>query len=128
MRKFFAVRDRAEDRLVAYIAAAGSEGLDDRFPDVDFEIVDMTGKGPPPHREGSAFEDLTVELGEWKWKVTEAEADLRAYERRALSLRSQLVSLLVKKEKAEALGIDYEDAAAAFQARIAEVEAELAGL
>ena len=128
MRRFFAVRDKAEDRLAAFVSAESPEDLVGRFPEIDFEIVDMTDKGSPPIWPNAGFEDLTVEFGEWKWKVTEAEADLREWEKRSLSLRSQLVTLTLQKEKADALGPEYADVAAAFQSRIDEIQAELAGL
>ena len=95
---------------------------------MDFEVIDMTDKGPPPTRPNSSMEDLTVEAGEWKWKVTQVEADLQEQEERSLVLRSQLVSLTLQKDKADALGPEYADVAASFQSRIDEIEAELAGL
>jgi hypothetical protein len=128
MRNTYAIRDLARNCLVTMVGASAPYNLEMRYPATDFEVVNMTDKGPLPVREGSVLEDLTIELGEWKWKVTEEETALRALQKNQMRIRAELVSLMLRKEMADTMGPPFADVALAFQTRINAIQAELAGL
>ena len=126
-RKSFAVVDKATDTFLTMERAEQKADLQTRYPDVDFDLHDMDGKDDIPKKDGAHANDLTVDAnGEWKWKVTDVEIAQRQNNARKETLRNQLLVLLGQKEQADAQGPEFIDMAVALQARIDDIQAELA--
>lgn len=132
-------KDRPMVQMVAVRRATG--GLADvrntrhpdlfraEYPDIDFVVHDMSGKGDPPAIKGAiAEEDYTINptSGDWEVKTPMAVLNARAKRWATLGLREKVVRLKNRKETALAEGADYAEVATDLQLRIDALLAEIA--